>query len=280
MSFSSEVKEELSKLNTFSNLNYIYAEILGYLLSANIKEEKKKLEFSTSNEYNINRFAKMLEKLEIAYNIKIIGKNFVIDFNKDKINFDLSIIKTQDEKRSLIRGAFMGGGLLNNPTNKYHLEILLSSENNKNIIKELLNEFEISVKELNRRNGYSIYIKDGESISNFLALIGANSSVVRYEEIRVIKDKRNKVNRLVNCETANLNKTIRASLEQIEAINKIKANKKFDALPDELKEVAELRLKNTECSLSELGSMLSKPIGRSGVNHRLNRIIKIANEIE
>ena len=280
MSFSSEVKEELSKLNTFGNIKYVYAEIFGYLLSANIKQNKKKITFSTTNEYNINRFAKMLEKMGITYNIKMQGKNFVIDFNKEKINLDLSIIKTQEEKRALVRGAFMGGGLINNPTNKYHLEIVFNNRENEELIHNRISEFEIKNKELQRNGKYSIYIKDGEAISNFLALIGANSSVVRYEEIRVIKDKRNNINRIVNCETANLNKTVGAAIIHIEAINKIKKAGKFEELPETLKEIALLRVQNEDSSLNELGKMLKKPIGRSGVNHRLNRIIQIADEIK
>lgn len=279
MSFSADVKEELSKLNSFGKINYIYAEIYGYLLSANTKQDQKKIYFSTTNEYNINRFAKMLDKLKISYNIKIQGKNFIVDFYKERISINISNIETQEEKRALIRGAFMGGGLINTPTNKYHLEILFNSEYNKNIVKEYLKELEINAKEIIRNQNYSLYIIEGEVISNFLALIGANISVVRYEEIRVIKDKRNKINRIVNCETANLDKTIQASLKQIEAIKKIKKANKFENLPDTLKEVAALRLKNKECSLYELGKMLKKPIGKSGISHRLNRIIKIADEI-
>ena len=280
MSFSSDVKEELSKLNTFGNVNFVYAELYGYLMSVNMKENKNKIAFSTTSEYNINRFGKLLAKLKIIYNIHIQGKNFIIDFNKENINFSFLKIETEDDKKAVIRGAFMGGGLINNPLNKYHLEIVLKSKDNKNLIRDYINEFEIKNKELERKRGYSIYIKDGEAISNFLAIIGANISVVRYEEIRVIKDKRNKVNRQVNCETANLNKTIEASLSQIDAINKIKSAGKFDELPEGLKEISLLRIENEDLSLNELGKLLNKPIGRSGVNHRLNKIIKIASEIK
>ena len=280
MSFSSDVKEELSKLNTFGNVNFVYAELYGYLMSVNIKENKNKITFSTTSEYNINRFGKLLAKLKIIYNIHIQGKNFIIEFNKENIDFSFLNIETEYDKKAVIRGAFMGGGLINNPINKYHLEIVLKSKDNKNLIRDYINEFEIKNKELERKRGYSIYIKDGEAISNFLAIIGANISVVRYEEIRVIKDKRNKVNRQVNCETANLNKTIEASLSQIDAINKIKSAGKFDELPEGLKEISLLRIENEDLSLNELGKLLNKPIGRSGVNHRLNKIIKIASEIK
>lgn len=116
-------------------------------------------------------------------------------------------------------------------------------------------------------------------ISNFLAIIGANIAVIRYEEIRVIKDKRNNINRIVNFETANLNKTISASVQQVQAINLIKNKKRFDKLPEDLKEIAKLRLENPDASLLELGQMLKIPIGKSGVSHRLNKILQISKEL-
>ena len=119
MSFSTDVKEELSKLNTFGNINLVYAELYGYLLSKNARERKNKVTFSTTSEYNINRFGKMLDKLKVTYNISIQGKNFIINYNKEKLNFTMLNVETQDDKRAIIRGTFMGGGLINNPESKY-----------------------------------------------------------------------------------------------------------------------------------------------------------------
>ena len=115
--------------------------------------------------------------------------------------------------------------------------------------------------------------------ANFLALIGANNGVLRFEEIRVLKEARNNVNRIVNCETANLNKTVNAAVQQREAIKKIKKTDKFEMLPETLKEIANLRLENPDATLIDLGQMLKKPIGKSGVSHRLEKISKIADEI-
>ena len=123
-----------------------------------------------------------------------------------------------------------------------------------------------------------LYLKDGEEISSFLALMGANKSVIKFEEIRVMKETRNNINRLVNCETANLNKIIDASIKQVNAIKKLKKEKKFESLPENLKELANLRIENPEASYQELGAMLKEPIGKSGVSHRLEKIIKIAEE--
>ena len=129
-----------------------------------------------------------------------------------------------------------------------------------------------------KQNQYSIYIKEGEQISNFLALIGANKAVLHFEDIRIQKEMRGKINRLVNCETANLNKTINASIEQIEAINKLKQKGEFNKLDDNLKEIANLRLEHPNVSLIDLGKMLRVPIGKSGVNYRLKKIVQISKD--
>jgi len=182
-------------------------------------------------------------------------------------------------KRLHIRELFLKSGFINNPKKDYHLEIIFSEQQKALEIENLLLEFDIHSKTIRKGKGYMIYIKDGEEISNFLALIGAMSSVLKFEEIRVERELKNNINRAVNCETANLNKTIDAAIKQIEAIKKIKRNKKFENMPENLKEIANLRLNNPHASLIELGQMLEKPIGKSGVNHRLNKILEIAEEI-
>ena len=136
------------------------------------------------------------------------------------------------------------------------------------------------MKRLNRKNGVTLYLKDGEEISNFLAYIGASQAVLKFEEIRVLRQMKNKINRKVNCETANLSKTIAASVKQVEAIKHLQKNGKFETLPDNLKEIAILRLENPDASLVELGEMLASPIGKSGVNHRLKAIIELGNDKE
>ena len=124
----------------------------------------------------------------------------------------------------------------------------------------------------------SVVVKEGEEISKILALIGANKAVMKFEEIRIQREMRGKVNRLVNCKTANLNKTINASVEQIAAINKLKENGKFNKLNENLKEIAELRIENPDMSLIDLGKLLKEPVGKSGVNYRLKKIIELAND--
>ena len=288
MSFSSEGKESLSKIKNLANKDEVKYELIGYLISNNVGLKNGKIIFKTENEYNINRFSKLLSNIGVInYKIDIKGNNYIItvsnidNFNEIKyIKEDIEYIGDNDNKelqKAILRGAFLGAGSINNPENKYHLEIILSTLSNMEKVIKMLNNFEIKAKKLERKNGYSIYLKDGEEISKLLALIGANSGVLKFEEIRVIKEIKNNVNRKVNYETANLNKTVNAAVKQINAIKELKKKGKFNSLPDSLKEIAELRLENPDSSLQELGQRLSTPIGKSGVNHRLNKIIDLSS---
>ena len=283
MSFSSEVKEEISKLSNLANKEVVKYELLGYLSSNNIAIEKNKIKFSTESEYNINRFGKLLNNLKYTnYNIEITGKKFCISVNKpelpeivyDNVITFKNITGNSKEllEKAFVRGGFLGGGSINNPKNTYHLEITFSSKENANIVQVILNKYEIQFKNIKKKNGYALYTKDGDEISKFLALIGANGSVLKFEEIRVYRDIRNNVNRKVNCETANLSKTLNAALKQIDDIKYLKQIGQFDKMPEQLQEIANLRLQNPEASLVEIGKMLSKPIGKSGVNHRFYNI--------
>lgn len=186
--------------------------------------------------------------------------------------------KREENLRAIIRGLFLGSGSINNPENKYHLEIVFKQEKNINEIIYILKKLGINIKRMETKNKYSIYIKDGEEISKFLALIGANKAVMKFEDVRIQKEMKGKVNRLVNCETANLNKTINASIEQIAAIRKLQETGKFNKLNDNLKEIANLRLENPDMPLVDLGKLLKNPVGKSGVNYRLKKIMEIAND--
>lgn len=292
MSFSSETKEELSKMNNLANKKQVEAELVGYLISSNTSIVNNKVKYATESEYNINRFSKLLNNMQIIdYQIDMHGKSFVITFDyndikdisklqvKDGSKLEIKEIEYEEEYiKSIIRGVFLGAGSMNNPKNKYHLEISLSTKENRIQILKKLQDVGIKTKELEGKKSYSLYIKEGEEISNFLAYIGANKAVLKFEEIRVQRYMNNKVNRLVNCETANMNKTMNASIMQIEAIQKLKDNKKFDKLEHSLKEIAEIRLQYPNEPLSELGKHLKEPIGKSGVNYRLKKIIEIAEE--
>ena len=289
MSFSTDVKEELSKLNNLANKDCVKAEMYGYLSTNNISKDNGYIKFSTENEYNINRFAKLLNNLNInKYDIDIVGKSFSIKLTKSESNnlktiFDsYEIENNENVEKAYIRGVFLGSGSINNPQNKYHIEIILNSIQNTEKIIKILNKYGINFKVLYASNENkskdSIYSKDGEEISKFLAFIGASSAVLKFEEIRVYRDMRNNVNRIVNCETANLAKTVDASVKQINAINKLKESGKFNDLPENLKELANLRIENPESSLIELGKMLKESVGKSGVNYRMKKILKLSEE--
>ena len=292
MSFSTEVKQELNKNSNLVNKEEVKNELIGYLISGNIEiGENSNVKFSTENDYNINRFSKLLDNLNINFDIEMIGKNFVITLKKKDIEEFVEIknnliylkkdyIKDLKEEylRALVRGVFMGAGSINDPNKKYHLEISFKIEDNLNSAVNILKMLDINTKKMIIENKKSLYIKEGEEISKFLALIGAAKAVMNFEEIRIQKEMRGKVNRIVNCETANLNKTINASIEQIAAIKKLKENGKFNKLNDNLKEIANLRLENPDMPLSDLGKKLDKPLGKSGVNYRLKKIMEIANE--
>lgn len=291
MSFSSEIKQELNKTSNLANKEIVKNELIGYLISGNIEIiEKKIVKFTTESDYNINRFSKLLANLDINHNIEIVGKNFIVTLKKKDVS-DFVLInenriylqneyiqKLENESlKAIIRGVFMGAGSINNPNKKYHLEISFKEEKNLNIIIDILKILDINTKKLTIKNKKSLYIKEGEEISKFLALIGATKAMMEFEDIRVQKEMRGKINRIVNCETANLNKTINASIEQIAAIKKLKENGDFNKLNDNLKEIAKLRLENPDMALSELGKKLEKPLGKSGVNYRLKKIVELAN---
>ena len=283
MSFSQDVKQELSKINNLAKKDQVKQELIGYLITSNTSVDKKRaIRYSTENEYNINRFSKLLNNVNIDYTIEMEGKTFAIKFKLKDENFlkiDEQQIDNIEDKKALIRGTFLGAGSVNNPENKYHLEMKFNTKENAEKMLNIISEFSIKFKPLYRGKKHSIYIKEGDEISNFLALIGANSSVLKFEDIRVKREMRGKVNRLVNCESANLNKTLNASIEQIDAIKKLQEKNKFNKLDDNLKEIALLRLENPDMPLSELGKLLKNPVGKSGVNYRLKKIIEIANEI-
>ena len=194
--------------------------------------------------------------------------------------WDVNSNLKQEEQiaRLQLREAFIKSGSITDPNKEYHLEVLFKTKKKAVELQNLLLNFEIQSRVIKKGNGYITYIKNSEDIVSFLALIGANRGVLRFEEIRVLKDARNNVNRIVNCETANLNKTLGASENQINAIKRLKQRNQFNGLPNELKEIAEIRLKNPDMSYEDIGKLLKNPISKSGVSHRLNKIIRMEKE--
>ena len=194
---------------------------------------------------------------------------------------DPDMIQDDEMKRSYLRGAFLAGGSVNNPeTSSYHLEIFSLYENHSEGLAELMNEYELNAKHLERKKGSIVYLKEAEKISDFLSLIGGYQAMLKFEDVRIVRDMRNSVNRLVNCETANLNKTVSAAMRQVESIQLIDQEIGIKNLPERLKEIAKLRVENQDVSLKELGEMVSTgTISKSGVNHRLRKLNELADKI-
>lgn len=308
-SFSKKVKKELSEINNLSNKTLDWFELLGYSLTNSSKE------FTTESKYNINRYARILENVGVYdYNISVSGKNFTIKtkkkldeilkekntkeynniFNneeteekKQKENFeslnnnknDERFQINEDEKKAIIRGAFLGSGTISEPRKAYHLEIYFKDENSLSFCIKILTSYYVNVKSI-RQNKNILYIEEGESISNFLAFVGAKKSVLEFEDTRVVKEIRNNVNRQLNLENANLNKTILSSVKQINYIKLIKKKNKFNDLTEKEKKLAEIRLKNPDASLEELRKMLGENISKSGVSHRMKKIEGLAKNLE
>lgn len=183
-------------------------------------------------------------------------------------------------RRSFLRGIFLGAGSVTNPNNCYHLEIVIKDFMFANEVRKMLGKFKLNAKTTMRKNNHIIYIKEVEHIADFLNLIGAHKALLDLENIRILKEMRNSVNRIVNCETANLTKIVDASVRHVNNIKYLQDIDYMDRLPESLAEVAYLRLKYPDSSLKELGMMLDPPVGKSGINHRLRKIDLISEELQ
>ena len=182
-------------------------------------------------------------------------------------------------RRAFIRGAFLAVGSVSDPKKSYHFEIACTAPEKARQLQELLASYDVDAKVVLRKRHYVVYIKEGSQIVELLGLMGAHISLMQLENVRIVKEMRNSVNRKVNCETANLNKTVSAAVRQAEDIRYIQEKIGLDKLPMDLEETARLRLEHTEASLKELGDMLSPKVGKSGVNHRLRKLSQIADDL-
>ena len=306
MSFSIEMKTDLSKV-VVTNQCCILAELMALVLVIGSGEKNSSdaiVKLVTEN-VNVAKRIHFLVKEAFGINPEIVIRKskklkdhnvYLLSFDKTRIlrneviytkfkNTDmLKVLQGKAGlskiccKKSFLRGAFLGAGSITNPKNYYHLEIVLRSEQTAKDILDIIIKFNLPARITKRKNSSIIYIKDVEHISDFLNIIGAHKAMLDLENVRILKEMRNSVNRIVNCETANLSKIVDASLRHITAIKYLQSINLLEKLPDSLKEIAYLRLEYEDLSLKELGLMLNKPLGKSGVNHRLNRIVKIAEE--
>ncbi|MBP3325853.1 MAG: DNA-binding protein WhiA [Coprococcus sp.] len=215
--------------------------------------------------------------------LKLIGQ--------DDIGMGVSEVSCQDMKisglitqqdccrRAFLKGAFMTSGSISDPNKGYHLEIVCNNDIRALFIKKLIREFDIEGRIVRRKRYRVVYVKDGAMIVDMLNIMGAHISLMNMENVRILKDISNNINRRVNCEAANLNKTVSAAVKQIQDINYIIETKGIKYLPENLRSLAEVRLEAEDASLKELGEMMNPPLGKSGVNHRLRKISEIADEL-
>lgn len=217
------------------------------------------------------------EVIRILKAIKFLDES--MNFNPDIGLVDNMVVQQTCCKRAFIRGAFLAVGSISDPEKFYHLEIVCQTADKGKQMMELLNCFDLDAKMVERKNHHVVYIKEGDKIVDALNIMEAYVGLMKLENVRILKEMRNNVNRQVNCETANINKTVSAAVKQKEDIEYLMKTIGLEALPQQLKEIALLRLENSEASLKELGKMLQTPVGKSGVNHRLRKISILADEL-
>nr|WP_312215174.1 DNA-binding protein WhiA [Clostridioides sp.] len=189
------------------------------------------------------------------------------------------LVEEDECKRAFLRGAFLGGGSISDPDKSYHMEFVTNSEEFAISLKDLINSLGLNSKIVPRKNNHIVYLKESEQISDLLSVIGAHKALLSLQNTKVLKEMRNNVNRIVNCETANLSKTVNASVRQVEDINLIQKTIGISNLPKNLQEIALIRVEYEDMTLKELGEILDPPIGKSGVNHRLRKIGEIAERL-
>ena len=313
MSFSGEVKEELSRQYPAARHCQI-AEVAAMLcLNGRVARNEAgefSIIFSTENESVAKKYFTLLRKTfkidtEIfsgnsqgpkrgnTYSVSVSDHEKMMQILKaTKMlspelertgSFPLAselILQQNCCRRAYLRGAFLMSGSISDPEKFYHFELVCSDQKQAGQLKELIRGFSVDAKVVERKKYYVVYVKEGAQIVELLGLMGAGISLMKLENVRILKEMRNSVNRKVNCETANINKTVHAALKQMEDIRYIRDMRGLSSLPEGLEEIARLLLEFPEATLKELGMMLKPPVGKSGVNHRLRKISEIADGLK
>ncbi|WP_138418368.1 DNA-binding protein WhiA [Aquibacillus sediminis] len=307
MSFASDIKKELTKIENDTCCSHAeMAALIRMNGAVSLSRQGYMLDVQTENAAIARRIYVLIKSLYdfpvellVRKKMKLKKNNVYIVRMKDSVRELLSQLEILEEPFTLVReisdkyttkdccraaylrGAFLAGGSVNNPeTSSYHLEIFNLYQEHNDSLCELMNSFGLHAKILERKKGFITYIKEAEKITEFLNYIGAHQALLKFEDVRIVRDMRNSVNRLVNCETANLNKTIGAAFRQVENIRFIEKTVGLESLPDKLQEIARLRVQHQDVSLKELGELVSTgKISKSGINHRLRKIDEFAEKI-
>ena len=285
MSFSHEVKEELSK-HISSEKHCQIAELAAMMGFAGqygkIDADGYMIGFQTENEDVVRKGFTLLKK---TYNIEedsTVSEQQMQDLyaklGDSEGLTDPVLIKKTCCKRAFLRGAFLCVGSMSAPEKGYHLEFVCSNEEKAVQLQEVLHGFGIEAKIVLRKKYYVVYIKESEAIVDLLNVMEAHVALMNLENLRILKEMRNSINRRVNCEAANISKTVNAASRQIEDILFLKDHYGFEKLPDNLRQMAQVRLEYPEATLKELGEYLDPPVGKSGVNHRLRSLSEIAEK--
>lgn len=288
MSFSGKIKEELS--GQYPRARHCkLAELSGItgFSGINLPEEgeEAKICFRTENGDLARKYFTLLTKTfnikaDIAVRKLAAGHQYRIFARENGLH---AIFKAQIQspccKRGYIRGAFLAAGSMSDPRKSYHFEVVAEREADAVTLQNAMNHFGLDAKVIYRKKAYVVYLKEGTQIADVLNIMGASVALMEFENIRILKEMRNTVNRKVNCETANINKTVSAAVKQNEDIRYIRDTIGLDDLPESLCEMAKVRLSYPEASLKELGQLLPTPIGKSGVNHRLRKLGEMAEAL-
>lgn len=300
MSFSMEVKNELARLEPH-DVNCDKAELLALLRMSGaivLRGMKIGIHFSTENAALARRVLQLLKnnyqvqtevlitrsrrlKKNNRYQVQVIPSlqvnKALTELQLLSVEGDLKnpLLSSHAARKNYLRGAFLGGGSVSRPNSDYHLELVTGNEVFAQTIIKVMQGFSLKAKLTDRKNDYIVYLKDGESIVKFLNVIGAHSAMMELENARIIKEMRNNVNRVVNCETANLGKVVKAALRQVNCIKYIESKMNLSELPESLLFIANLRLQYPEASLNELVDYAGG-LGKSGINHRLKKLQELA----
>lgn len=288
MSFSAEVKEELVKVIPNSRHCQL-AEIAAMIhFNGRIEEDEaghKSIALHSENEAVTKKYFTLWKKTfmistgmeKVLQAIKVFDGDKQVRLLQEGVSPIL--IKNSCCRRAYLRGAFLCAGSISDPQKGYHLEFVCDYEIHAQQIQEILHGFELEARIVRRKKYYVVYLKEGAGIVDLLNIVGAHLSLMNLENLRIEKEMRNSINRQVNCETANITKTVNAASKQIEDIRLIQKHTGLSALPDNLREMALVRLSHPESSLQELGGYLNPPVGKSGVNHRLRKLSEMADKI-
>ena len=309
MSYSLQVKDEIIK-TSYKERDEIFAEITAIFRNIGnfcIKDGNLVFEVATENAafarrifsltksyYKVTSHIVILKSKRFRHHniyiiqienkevLKDITENMEIEYvNGMHYYFKLPdyFVSSEETAKAYVKGVFLSAGSISNPEKTYHLEVKTRCSTIAQEVTKILEEYGLKPKTLKRNNYYIVYIKEGENIKDFLGIVGAHNKLMDFENIRILKEMRNNVNRIVNCETSNLDKTINAGLRQVQDIELIQKTIGLDSLPETLYEIAVLRLENENLSLLELSDLTSDGVGKSGVNHRMKRITRIAEKI-